>query len=82
MANYGNQWAVDAGGKWLELTQITFTGDQTARKNFRKDYAGGVSNGQFYLKNCGFFDAFTRLDQKFTRPAVKVRPVIDFSKLP
>ncbi len=81
MALYGNQWVADANGQWTELTQITFTGDETARKNFRKDYAGGVDNGRFYLKNCGFFNAFTPLDQEFTRPAGKVKPVVDFGRL-
>lgn len=81
MALYGNQWVADANGRWTELTQITFTGDETARKNFRKDYAGGVDNGRFYLKNCGFFNAFTPLDQEFTRPAGKVQPVVDLGGL-
>jgi hypothetical protein len=82
MALYGNQWAVDAKGQWTELSKITFTGDQTARKNFRKDYAGGQMQGQFFLKNCGFFSDFVALDREFVRPGGGVKPLIDFGKLP
>ena len=82
MALYGNQWVLDASGQWTELNRMKFTGDQTARKNFRKDYAGGLSEGQFFLKNCGFFSDFVGLDQQFTRPLAGKKPVIDFAKLP
>ncbi len=82
MALYGNQWAVDKAGNWRALDKIVFTGDNTARKNFRKDYAGGVDNGQFFLKNCGFFNEFTPLDQAFSRPVGGAPPNVDFSKLP
>jgi Domain of unknown function (DUF3472)/Domain of unknown function (DUF5077) len=82
MALYGNQWAGDSQGKWTELSKMNFTGDNTARKNFRKDYAGGLNNGQFFLKNCGFFSDFVPLDGDFVRPAKKVAPQIDFGKLP
>ncbi len=82
MAYYGNQWVLDTKGKWSELNNITFTADDTARKNFRKDYGGGVSGNTFYLKNCGFYNDFTPIDQAFTRQATKQRPVIDFLKLP
>jgi hypothetical protein len=82
MALYGNQWVADKNGKWSELNDVDFTADNTARKNFRKDYSGGLSNGKFFLKNCGFFSDFVPFDQSFTRPLTKVQPVIDFSKLP
>ncbi|TAH18264.1 MAG: DUF3472 domain-containing protein [Cytophagales bacterium] len=81
MAYYGNQWAVDKQGKWTELKAITFTADDTARKNFRKDYSGGTSGNTFYLKNCGFYNDFTVIDKKFTRNAIGKQPLIDFSKL-
>lgn len=82
MALFGNQWVADKTGNWRELNQIVFTGDNTARKNFRRDYAGGVDNGRFFLKNCGFFDDFTKLDQAFSRPAGGIPPTVDFSNLP
>lgn len=81
-ARYGNQWVMDSQGKWTELTNITFTGDATARKNYRKDYAGGEVNNGFYLKNCGFFDDFTPLDKPFSRVPAKKIPVVDLAKLP
>lgn len=82
MALYHNQWALDTNGKWIELNKAKFTGDQTARKNFRKDYAGGLNGGNFFLKNCGFFNEFVALDQQFVRPLAGKQPVIDFAKLP
>lgn len=81
-ALYSNQWIRDTSGTWTELTQIKFTGDNTARKNYRKDYGGGVSGDSFFLRNCGFFSDFTPLDQTFTRRAVKKQPTIDFTSLP
>lgn len=83
MAIYHNQWLRDQHGNWTEITSAKFTGDQTARKNFRSDYAGGTSEtGQFYLKNCGFFDHPTPLDQIFTRKATNNPPEISFEELP
>lgn len=79
---YQNQWVRTINGQWLELTEAKFTGDATARKNYRKDYAGGVSNGSFYLRNCGFFNDFVPLDGTFKRNAANKIPVIDFSLLP
>ena len=81
-ARYGNQWVRDTAGQWSELTTATFTGDNTARKNYRKDYAGGVEGNAFFLKNCGFFGDFVRLDQSFTRPAQSQPPRINFAALP
>ncbi|CAN5396181.1 DUF3472 domain-containing protein [soil metagenome] len=82
-ANYGNGWAVDATGKWFELTDALFTGDATAKKNYRKDYSGGTEASAFYLRNCGFFNDFTPLSTLLHRlPNAGGRPVIDFDKLP
>ena len=64
------------------LSKATFTADDTARKNYRKDYAGGISNNQFFLKNCGFFDDYIEFDKTFSRNNSKQVPMIDFSKLP
>ncbi|MGF7079503.1 DUF3472 domain-containing protein [Mucilaginibacter sp. UYCu711] len=80
---FGNQWIVDIEGKWYPLNDALFTGDNTAKVNYRKDYAGGVQGDQFYLRNCGFFDDFVPLKTSFTKtPSAKPRPQIDFSKLP
>lgn len=81
-ALYGNAWVRDMAGQWTELTQVKFTGDNTARKRYRMDYGGGVRGNTFYLRQCGFFSDFTPLDQVFTRPAVAQPPAIDFSSLP
>lgn len=83
MAVYNNQWVRHQLGNWKEITSAKFTGDQTARKNFRSDYAGGIiKTGGFYLKNCGFFDNTIRLDQIFTRKATNKHPEISFEELP
>ena len=81
MALYGNQWARTAEGKWTAVTKAQFTGDNTARKGYRMDYAGGVDHQTFFLKNCGFFDAFSELNQVFVRPQTGEPPTIDLSKL-
>ncbi|SMO64194.1 DUF3472 domain-containing protein [Solitalea koreensis] len=84
-ANYGNQWVCDTTGKWHQITQARFTGDATARKEYRKDYAGGLSNSNstFYLKNCGFFSNYIPLDQYFTcNQKDGKQPEIDFNSLP
>jgi hypothetical protein len=53
---YSNQWIRDSKGSWIELTNVKFTADATARKESRLDYSGGVENGLFFLRNCGFFN--------------------------
>lgn len=79
---YGNQWVCNTAGQWFELVKARFTADATARKESRMDYAGGVENGLFYLKNCGFFSDTTPLDVFFERPATGKQPQIDFEQLP
>jgi hypothetical protein len=81
LVNYDNQWMADAGGNWTELTEAKFTGDDIARRGYRKDFAGGSNAGQFYLKNGGFFDQSTELQSIHKRPAHGKKPVIDFEKL-
>lgn len=81
--DYKNQWAIDAKGAWHEVTAASFSADNTARKNYRKDYAGGSDDKSFYLKNCGFFSDFTPISTPLQRkPSGKPHPVIDFNKLP
>lgn len=79
-ALYENQWAYDAAG-WHELTKIIFTADNTARKENRVDYSGGVENDVFYLKNCGFTNDQVLIDSKFERSARGKKPSINFSRL-
>ena len=75
---YGNQWARTADGRWIELTVARLTADDTARKQARMDYKGGVSDGQFFLQNCGFLNDYTTIGSIFTRQATGVVPVIDW----
>lgn len=82
MANYTNQWVCDSKGKWHELTNARFSADATARKESRMDYAGGVKDGKFFMKNCGFFNETVKIGRIFNRPATGNAPKIDFSKLP
>mgnify|MGYP002133242930 CR=1 FL=1 len=82
MGNFDNQWVFTAKNGWTELNQVTFTADNTARKGYRVDYDGGIKDGQFYLRNCGFFNENTSLNQQFTRPLKGKTPSIDLSKLP
>lgn len=79
---FGNQWIRTSQGQWIELNKIKFTTDNTGRKGYRMDYAGGVDGNKFYLKNCGFFDDYTPVDTWFTRPITGKQPDIDLKKLP
>lgn len=81
-AFYSNQWVCNAAGKWFELKRARFTADATARKEARLDYSGGIENGGFFLKNCGFFNERTDIDTWFKRPESGSIPKIDFSVLP
>lgn len=82
-ANYKNQWVIDAKSQWHEITSATFTADNTARMNYRKDYSGGTDGESFYLRNCGFFNDFTPIKTALERkPSGKAHPLIDFGKLP
>ncbi len=78
---YDNQWVADADGNWSELTEAKFTGDDIARRGYRKDYAGGSDSGRFYLKNGGFFNQTTELQSMHQRIGKGKKPDIDFGKL-
>ena len=78
---YSNQWIRDSKGNWIELTNVKFTADATARKEARLDYSGGIENGVFFLRNCGFFNDKTDMDLVFSRPKTNRQPEIDFSHL-
>jgi hypothetical protein len=81
MGYFQNQWIMDSTGTWHELTSAKFTADATARGNFRKDYAGGFMGNKFFMKNAGFFNQFTAMDQLFKREAMGVKPEINFDEL-
>ncbi len=79
---FGNQWARNASGTWSEVTAGRYTGDATATNAQRMDYAGGLENGKFYLRNGGFFGEYVKTGQNFTRPATGQTPAVDVSALP
>jgi len=80
---YGNQWTRDSAGHWTPLTRARFTGDNTARRGYRLDYAGGTKDTTFFLRNGGFFDQPTPLDTWFSRPAPHaISPSVDPANLP
>lgn len=81
-AAYGNQWAIDASGRWTEITSAYFDVDPTGLNRQRLDYAGGTLGTQFYLRNDGFFSHSTASGQTFTRPATGVRPPLGLNNLP
>jgi hypothetical protein len=78
---YENQWVSDGEGNWVELTEAKFTGDDIARRGYRKDLAGGSDSGKFYLKNGGFFDFPSTLQSMHVRPAKGKKPEVDFGDL-
>ena len=78
---YSNQWVCDKNGTWYELSSAKFTADATARKESRLDYAGGVENASFFLKNCGFIDEKTQINTQLVRSETGIRPSIDDSLL-
>lgn len=81
-AFYKNQWIANEKGEWHELTDAVFTVDATAKGGYRKDYAGGVDEGNFFLLNDGFFNDFIKPDQTFKRNASNKKPQINFTALP
>jgi len=78
---FSNQWICDKNGTWYELSSAKFTADATARKESRLDYAGGVENASFFLKNCGFIDEKTQINTQLVRSETGNRPSIDDSLL-
>lgn len=77
-----NQWVCSSDGVWTEIKSAKLTGDATVTNKQRMDYAGGLDNGAFYLKNGGFFDEFISVNQVFTRTTTGVKPEINFNNLP
>ena len=81
-ASYINPWMVDSAGQWVELQEVKLTGDDIARRAYRLDFDGGVSNNVFFLQNGGFFNSQAILNSMSSRPAQQQKPQIDFQKLP
>lgn len=79
---FNNQWIANNKGQFFELKKARFTCDNTAKKGYRLDFAGGVMNGSFFLKNCGFFDQYTPPNTIFERPAYHLKHIISFNDLP
>ncbi|RWY46196.1 DUF3472 domain-containing protein [Mucilaginibacter gilvus] len=82
LANFKNQWLGDSNNNWHETTGATYTGDATAKANYRKDYAGGSNGAMFFLKNGGFFDELVPLNTPFKRNTSGHASVIDIKSLP
>ena len=79
---FTNQWVADENGKWIELNKARFTIDNTGIQGYRMDYAGGIADGAFYLKNCGFFNNYTVRNTVFERPLTGKMPEVELDKLP
>jgi len=80
---FSNQWIRDISNQWLPLSTARFTYDNTAAHGYRKDYAGGVENGAFYLKNCGFFNESTAYKTMLHLSGhAEKTPEINFDQLP
>ncbi|MEO6931289.1 MAG: DUF3472 domain-containing protein [Chitinophagaceae bacterium] len=79
---FGNQWIKTSAGRWTELIHADFTFDNTALKGYRMDYAGGLENNMFFLKNCGFFNKYTAYKTGFERRRTNNPPLISLEALP
>lgn len=79
--HFGNQWVRDKDGKWYEVTEGTFSCDNTGRNGLRTDLVGGLVGNHFMLQNCGFINEHTEPGTKFHRTPGGIAPDIDFNKL-
>jgi Domain of unknown function (DUF3472)/Domain of unknown function (DUF5077) len=79
---FNHQWVRDAGGQWISLNRARFSVDNTGRKGYRMDYAGGIRDSAFYLQNDGFFNQYTPAGIELERPGGGAPPAIDFTGLP
>lgn len=79
---FSNQWVADDKGNWYECTAGRFTVDNTGHKGYRMDYAGGVNDNRFYLRNFGFFNDYVPAGSTFTRKPNGVKPKINLKMLP
>lgn len=56
---FRQEWIRDPRGRWIPLVKARFTVDNTGRKGYRMDYAGGIMKDGFYLRNGGFFNNYS-----------------------
>ena len=73
-ANFQNQWVRDTNGKWHPIPSAKLTGDTSARREDRLDFAGGTDQEAFFLKNGGFFAVPVKLGTSFDRPVGSDNP--------
>lgn len=79
---FSNAWIADDKGNWTVLNKAHFTIDNTGAKGYRMDYAGGVENGSFFLKNCGFFNNYTPRNLLLQLPSgSSKKPEVDLGRL-
>ena len=79
---FDNQWVRSKEGKWIPLTEATFTHDATAKAQVRLDYIGGkTEDNRYYLKMGGFFDENIPMGSKFYRLPSGEEPDIDLKAL-
>jgi hypothetical protein len=81
-AIWSNQWVRLSNGSWKEVTEFKFSVDATGKNKQRMDFSGGIENGQFYLKNGGFFEEKIISSTIFTKKPLGIQPNIDFDNLP
>jgi hypothetical protein len=67
-ARFCNQWVRTVDGRWLEITEATFSHDPTGKAD-RLDRFMGVEDGCFFLSHGGFVEGLTKFGDRFTRPA-------------
>ena len=79
---FSAQFIADEKGQWQEVNEASFSIDQTGRKNFRKDYYGGVQDKSFILENCGFFNKYQLPGTSLNRAYSGKAPSIDLTSLP
>ncbi len=80
-ALFGTQWIQTTDKQWHEITEATFSHDETGKAN-RLDRFMGVERGQFFLSNGGFIPGFTKFGEKFIREAGGRPPEIELPKPP
>jgi hypothetical protein len=81
-AYWSNQWVHLANGSWQPVNEFKFSVDATCRNKQCLDFAGGVQNGKFFLRNGGFFAGTIEPGTVFSSERNTTAPVIDFNKLP
>lgn len=82
MATYGNQTLINTKGIPVQLLKTRFTGDDIAKRSYRKDVTGGSEGDHFFLKNGGFFNDPTELNSMHQRKMTMENLEIDFDNLP